>query len=265
VDYQDIEVSQDDHVGLIRLNRPDQENALEPEGSEREMFAALEQFRSDPVIRVVVLTGTGDVFSRGGVRQPIDPDPVPPTLSFGQRLAYGYSYGRFWDYLPEYKKPIIAAVNGYCADGGWDLVMLCDIVLAADSAKFHMNHIDMGIFPCHTTAHLLMQVVGKYRAMDIILNGRTLSAHDCLEAGLVNKVVSEAELQAQAMAAANELATRPPLTVSLTKQVLVNGLRLREIHAYELAIAHFLRTTQDTVDASRAWAAEEGLPKFHNR
>ena len=263
--YQDITVSDDAHVGVIRLSREDTENALVPEGSEREMHDVLERFRNDHEIRVVVITGTGTVFSRGGGPHAIEPRPEPPVPSLAQRLAYGYSYGKFWDYFPEYKKPVVAGVNGYCADGAWDLAMLCDLVVAAESARFHMNHVDMGIFPCHRSAHLLVQAVGKFRAADIIYNGRCLSAGECLELGLVNRVVPDDQLEDVTMHVAKELASRPPLVVSLTKQALVHGMRLHEAHAYETALAFFLRTTDDTVGASRAWAAGTAGPEFTNR
>jgi enoyl-CoA hydratase len=266
MDYKSIAVTIEERVGLIEMIRADEGNPLEPEGSEREMYHALSDMQQDRDVRAVVLTGSGDVFSRGGHKAAIRVDPAEMGgFSLGERLAYGYSYGIFWEYVPEYRKPIIAAVNGLAADGAWELALLCDLIIASESATFHMNHFDMGINPCQGTCHYLASVLGKHRAMDLVLNAKALTARECLDLGLVNRVVSDGDSVRAALEMAKGLAARPPLTVALTKRLISRASGIHESHDLERTVAYFLRMTEDSQAASRAWASDSPAPEYLGR
>jgi enoyl-CoA hydratase len=265
-EYTSIAVSVQGQIGVIEMIRPEEGNPLEPEGSEREMHDAMSRFQRDRQVRVVVLTGSGDVFSRGGHKTPIKVDPAEMGgFSLGERLAYGYSYGVFWEYLPEYRKPVIAAVNGLAADGAWELALLCDLIVASESAVFHMNHFDMGINPCQGTCHYLSTALGKHRAMDLVLNAKSMTARECLEVGLVNLVVPDGQCLSAAIEMAGGIAQRPPLAVALTKRLISRAAGVHENHDLERTVAYFLRTTEDSQAASRAWATDAPAPEYFGR
>jgi enoyl-CoA hydratase len=248
----EIEVSRAGPVGLIRMTRPADGNPLSPEGSEREMQDALMAFQVDRGLRAVVLTGSDGVFSRGNV--PRNDPQVHGGRSLGERFAFGYTRGNFWYWLPEFRKILIAAVNGDCADGAWELATLCDIVVAAESAQFSMNHLDMGVNPCHASCHYLARALGKHRAMDLVLNARTLEARQCLSLGLVNYVVPDAECLSFAQDLGRRIANRPPVAAAVTKRLVASGAADPAEQDLERAVAFFLRTTSETQTAASRWA-----------
>jgi enoyl-CoA hydratase/carnithine racemase len=256
--YSEISVRSAGPVGVITMTESALGNPLAPEGSEREIQDALMAFQADRDIRSVVLTGTGDVFSLGNV--PRNDPEVHGGRSLGERFAFGYSRGNFWYWLPEFRKLLIAAVNGRCEDGAWELALMCDLIVAADSASFSMNHLDMGVNPCHTTCHYLTRALGKHRAMDVVLNARTLDAARCLSLGLVNYVVADGDCLAFAEALGRRLSARPPVTTAATMRLIAGSGGLPAEQDLERAVAFFLRTTEETRQAAEAYGLANPRP-----
>ena len=266
-DYTSIAVSVQGRVGVIEMIRPEEGNPLEPEGSEREMHDALSRFQRDREIRVVVLTGSGEVFSRGGHKTPIRVDPAEMGgFSLGERLAYGYSYGVFWEYLPEYRKPIIAAVNGLAFGGGCELVESTHIAFAADTATFSKAEINIGIIPTFGGTQRLPRNVGRKAAIELVLSGRTFDAAEAAQLGLVNRVVPGANLLGAALTFARELASKPPLTIAAALTAIHRGMDAAIDDGLAIEEAAFARIVA-THDAREGVAAflEKRSPSFVGR
>jgi enoyl-CoA hydratase len=227
---------------------------LDPLSSEGELTDCFTTLAHEPDVWVAVLTGRGRAFSVGA---DLRNKPQPKTeydanTTMPQRLAYDYSYGLMWKALLNFPKPIIAAVNGYALGGGWELAHLCDLIVAAESAKFGAIEVELGLPPFAMTTNYLPKMVGKHLAMDMVLNARRLTAKECLDFHLVNKVVPDAELMTEAMSLAQEIAARPPLTMALAKRLIHRAMDVDADYELERAFAYLLRSTEDT---KAAWAA----------
>src|SRR5262249_36148766 len=156
---------------LLELNQPDRLNPLDPLSSEGELTDALTRLDRDPAVRVVVITGRGRAFSAGA---DLRNKPKPRTeydanATQPQRMAYDYSYGLLWKALLKFKHPLVAAVNGYALGGGWELAHLCDLIVASETAVFGAIEVELGLPPFATTTNYLPKMVGKHRAMDMVL------------------------------------------------------------------------------------------------
>lgn len=267
-EYERIVVTSDDKgITLLELNQPDRLNPIDPLSTESEIAAALTAAERDPEIRVVIVTGRGKSFSAGA---DLRNKPQPKTeydknATMPQRLAYDYSYGLMWKVLLNFKKPIIAAVNGYALGGGWELAHLCDLIVAGENAVFGAIEVELGVNPFAMSTNYLPKMVGKHRAMDMILNGRKISAQEALEYGLVNKVVPVEATLKEAQAMAEEIAARPPLTMALTKRLIHRAMNVDEDYELERAFAYLLRSTEDTKAAWAAAANRDATPEYKGR
>jgi enoyl-CoA hydratase/carnithine racemase len=252
-----VETSRDGHVALLRLNRPEARNALSPELMEQ-VAVALEAFDPDPEVRCVVIAGSEKVFAAGADIKAM------AERSFAEALRHPAAF--FWRRLAAIKTPMIAAVSGYALGGGCELALACDMIVAAESAKFGQPEINLGIIPGGGGTQRLARVLGKQQAMELVLTGRRFGAEEARALGLVNKVVADDAWLDESMALARAVAGQPPIASRLAKQAVLvaeetalsPGLE-NERRLYELAMA-----TEDRVEGMNAFL-EKREPEFKGR
>jgi enoyl-CoA hydratase len=222
--YETILIETRKRVGLVRLNRPQALNALNALLME-ELMKALEAFDADPQIGCIVITGSERAFAAGAdIKEMADSSAIDMLVSD--------HISRF-DRLRLIKKPVIAAVSGWCLGGGNELVMTCDMVITSESARFGQPEINIGVIPGAGGTQRLTKAVGKALAMEMVLNNRTLTAEEALHYGLVNRVVPVERYLEEALDLATQIAERAPLAVRLGKEA-VN-------HAYESFLSDGLK------------------------
>jgi len=231
--YENIEVETHGKVGLIRLNRPQALNALNL-SLIHELNAALDGFESDPSIGALVLTGSSKAFAAGA--------DIKEMASKTFIDAYLEDFIGHWERLARVRKPVIAAVAGFALGGGCELAMMCDIIIAADTAKFGQPEIKLGVMPGAGGSQRLTRVIGKSKAMDLCLTGRVMDAAEAERAGLVARVVSAERLLDEALEAAAAIASMPLLAAVLTKASvnrayetsLAEGVKAERLSFYSL-------------------------------
>jgi enoyl-CoA hydratase/carnithine racemase len=252
-----IESSRDGNVALLRLDRPEARNALSPELME-ELAAALERLDPDPGVRCVVVAGSEEAFAAGADIKAM------AERSFAEALRHPAA--SFWRRLAAIKTPLVAAVSGYALGGGCELALACDMIVASETAVFGQPEITLGIIPGGGGTQRLARVVGKQRAMELVLTGRRFDAAAALEMGLVNRVAADGRWLEEAMELAATVAERPPIAARLAKQAVIAaeetalspGLEA-ERRLYELAMA-----TEDRVEGMRAFL-EKREPEFEGK
>jgi len=201
-------------VTLIRLNRPEALNALNSQLL-GELSAALDAAEADEGVRCLVLTGSDRAFAAGAdIKEMSD-------KSYAQMFAMNF-FGAAGQRVERFRKPIIAAVAGYALGGGCELAMLCDFIIAAETAKFGQPEINLGVMPGIGGTQRLPRAVGKSKAMDMVLTARMMDAAEAERAGLVSRVVPADKLLEEALAAAAKIAAQSPLAVMMNKE-LVNA------------------------------------------
>ncbi|CAG2143997.1 putative enoyl-CoA hydratase echA8 [Cupriavidus yeoncheonensis] len=235
-------------VGWLTLNRPDKLNSMTRDMVES-MTVTLNAWRDDPAVRVVVLTGTGRAFCAGA-----DLKAGHAALQPGEKDSLDVIVA-FFDTLRNFPKPVIAAVNGIALAGGMEIVLSCDIVLAAQSAKLGDAHSNFGVFPGGGGAALLPRKVPDNVARYLLFTGDTLSAADLKTCGLVNEVLPDAELLDRAQALADKLAGKSPLVLARMKRVAANACDKSTADA----IRHELLELRDH---KRSYDIQEGLRAF---
>ena len=252
-----VESSRDGHVALLRLNRPEARNALSPELMEQ-IATELERLDPDPEVRCVVIAGSDKVFAAGADIKAMS------ERSFAEALRHPAA--SFWRRLAAIKAPTIAAVSGYALGGGCELALACDMIVAAKGATFGQPEINLGIIPGGGGSQRLARVLGKQRAMELVLTGRRFDAAEAAALGLVNKVVPDDHWLEEAMALAKEVAEKPPIAARLAKQAVLVAEETalspgveNERRLYELAMA-----TEDRVEGMTAFL-EKREPKFEGR
>jgi len=202
-------VERDGRVGVVTMNRPKQLNALSGElmGA---VVAALRELDTDPEIRAIVLAGSERTFAAGADITELA-SGTPVSLYESRRIDA-------WDSIRDVRTPIVAAVSGFCLGGGCELAMLCDLIVASETARFGQPEINLGVMPGAGGTQRLTRAVGKAVAMDMILTGRMLSAREALAAGLVARVVAKEAWLAEAKRVAGEIAMKSPVSVRLAKE-----------------------------------------------
>jgi enoyl-CoA hydratase len=199
-------------VGLITLNRPAALNAL-CDALMIELGAALRAFDADDAVGAIVLTGSEKAFAAGAdIKEMKD-------KSFADVAADDF-IGNRWETVLEIKKPVIAAVSGFALGGGCELAMMCDLIIAADTAKFGQPEINLGIIPGAGGTQRLTRAVGKAKAMEMILTGRMMDAAEAERSGLVARIVPAAELLAEALKVAEKIATLSRPVVAMAKEAV---------------------------------------------
>jgi enoyl-CoA hydratase/carnithine racemase len=244
-------------LGIARLDRPDARNALSPELME-ELLAIVEGWDGDPDVRCIVIAGGDKFFAAGADIKSM------AERSFQDVLTAPAA--RFWPRLAAVRTPLVAAVSGYALGGGCELALLCDMIVAAEGAEFGQPEILLGIIPGGGGTQRLARVMGKQRAMELVLTGRRITAREAHELGIVNLVAPKNTWLDRAIELAEVVASRPPIAVQLGKQAvlaadettLAAGLD-HERRLYELAMA-----TEDRVEGMTAFI-EKRRPEFRGR
>jgi enoyl-CoA hydratase/carnithine racemase len=252
-----VQTSIDGNVALLQLNRPEARNALSPELME-ELARELERLDPDPEVRCVVIAGSDKVFAAGADIKAMS------ERSFAEALRHPAA--SFWRRLAAIKTPMIAAVSGYALGGGCELALACDMIVAAEGATFGQPEINLGIIPGGGGTQRLARVLGKQRAMELVLTGKRFDAVAAMELGLVNKVAADGHWLDEAIALAGEVAEKPPIAARLAKQAVLAaeetalsaGLE-NERRLYELAMA-----TEDRVEGMKAFL-EKREPEFEGK
>jgi enoyl-CoA hydratase len=209
--YTTIEIEVHGQTGLIRLNRPKSLNALNRTIME-ELTQALKDFDSDPEVGALVITGDDRAFAAGAdITEMVEASAVEMLL--GDPIS-------LYDRVRGIKKPVIAAVSGWCLGGGNELAMSCDMIIASETAQFGQPEINLGVIPGAGGTQRLTRAVGKTIAMEMVLNNRMLSANEAYMFGLVNRVVPIEVYLDEALRLANELAARAPVAIRLGKEMV---------------------------------------------
>jgi enoyl-CoA hydratase len=244
-------------VGLVRLNRPQALNALRGQLME-ELVTALRHFDADPTIGTMVITGNERAFSAGADITEMAHATTTDMLNRGMIER--------WRQLRTLRKPLIAAVSGHCLGGGCELAMLCDMIVASESAKFGQPEINIGVIPGAGGTQRLTRAVGKSLAMEVILNDRRLTAEEALRAGLVSRVAPVESYLTEALTLATQLAARAPLAVQLGKEAINRAyeLSLTEATAYEEKLFYILFASEDQKEGMRAFI-EKRAPQWQGK
>jgi enoyl-CoA hydratase len=258
MDYQTILVETREAVGLITLNRPEALNALSAELIE-EVGRAVDQFERDGAIGAMVVTGNEKAFAAGAdIKQMKDKDYMDVFL--GNFLSGDA------ERIDACRKPVIAAVAGYALGGGCELAMMCDFILAADNAQFGQPEIKIGTIPGLGGTQRLTRFVGKSKAMEMALTGRTMGAAEAERAGLVSRIVPTAELLDEAIKTAAAIAALSRPAVLMAKEAVKRAYEtsLSEGLLFERRLFHSTFGTQDQKEGMAAFA-EKRNPAFNNR
>jgi enoyl-CoA hydratase len=245
-------------VGLITLNRPKQLNALSPELMQA-LAAALYAFDADDGVGAIVITGSEKAFAAGA--------DITVMKDFDFQHAFRTDYiTRDWEHIRNIRKPIVAAVAGYALGGGCEVAMMCDIVIAAESAKFGQPEINLGTFPGSGGTQRLPRAVGKAKAMDLILTARMMDAQEAERAGLVSRVVPSAKLMEEAMAVAEKIASYSLPVAMMAKEAVNRAYEttLAEGVRFERRLFHATFALEDQKEGMAAFV-EKRKPKFRHR
>ncbi len=255
--YRTIIVETRGKVGIIRLNRPQALNALNAELIE-ELITAVEDFESDPNIHCAIITGSEKAFAAGADIKEM------AEKSFADVLLADFAGS--WDRLTKARKPLIAAVAGFALGGGCEIAMMCDMIIAADNAKFGQPEIKLGVIPGFGGTQRLAHAVGKAKAMDLCLSGRMMDAQEAERSGLVARVVPLAALMDEAMKTAEAIAAMSLPSLILAKESINRAFEtsLAEGVRFERRAFHSLFATNDQKEGMAAFAAKRP-PDFKNR
>jgi enoyl-CoA hydratase len=255
--YETILVETRGRVGWITLNRPEALNALNSQVM-HDIVAAASAFDADPAIGAIVVTGSERAFAAGA-------DIKEMESKSGLDMVMDDHFGG-WARFAAVRTPVIAAVSGYALGGGCELAMMCDILLAADTAKFGQPEINLGVIPGMGGSQRLVRAVGYYKAAELVLTGRMMGAEEAERAGLVSRVVPAADLLAEAGKVADTIAAKSLPSVYAAKAALDTALEstLAEGLRFE---KHTFAALFDTADQKEGMAAfrEKRAPDFQNR
>ncbi len=246
MDYTLILSSIVERAGLIQINRPQQLNALNAVVME-ELAEALEEWDRSEQVGCIVITGNQRAFAAGAdIKEMADATAV--------EMLQRDSIAR-WDRIRKIKKPVIAAVSGFCLGGGCELAMACDLIVASESAQFGQPEINIGVIPGAGGTQRLTRALGKSKAMELILTGRYLSAREAEQFGLAARVVPVEVYLDEALKLANEIAARPPLAVRFAKEAINHAFEtpLSEGLEFERRLFYFTFATEDQKEGMRAF------------
>jgi enoyl-CoA hydratase len=245
-------------VALITLNRPKELNALSPRLMQ-ELGAALYGFDADEGIGAILITGNEKAFAAGA--------DIGAMKDFDFQHAFKSDYiTRDWEHIRNVRKPVVAAVAGYALGGGCELAMMCDIIIAADNAKFGQPEINLGTFPGAGGTQRLPRAVGKAKAMDLCLTARMMDAQEAERAGLVSRVVPADKLMEEAMAVAEKIASYSLPVAMMAKEAINRAYEttLSEGVRYERRLFHATFALDDQKEGMAAFV-EKRKPKFKHR
>jgi|SRR5688572_18789252 len=244
-------------VALLTLNRPQSLNALNARLLD-ELRQAILQIRDDRSVRVVILTGAGPrAFAAGADLKELS------SLSPVAMQAYSQAGQRVFDLIEELGKPVVAAINGFALGGGCELAMACTVRIAADSARLGQPEVNLGLMPGFAGTQRLVSLIGKGRALDLLLTGRQIDAAEALRIGLVERVFPAVELMTEARVMAGELADKPPLAVRSILEAVHRGSETTSAagQALEASLFGLLASTMDMREGTAAFL-EKRTPIF---
>jgi enoyl-CoA hydratase len=252
--YETILVDREERVGTITLNRPKALNALNSQVM-HEVTTAAAEFDNDPGIGAIIITGSDKAFAAGADIKEMS------ELSFGD--VFGQDFFATWTKLAAVRTPLIAAVAGYALGGGCELAMMCDVLIAADTAKFGQPEIKLGVLPGMGGSQRLTRAVGKAKAMDLILTGRTIDAEEADRSGLVSRVVPADELIREAKAVATTISQMSLSATRMAKEAVNRAFEssLAEGLLYERRLFHSAFATADQTEGMNAFS-EKRPPNF---
>ena len=256
--YENIQTEIKGRVGIIRLNRPKALNALCAD-LVRELGQALDAFEKDSNIGCMVLTGSDKAFAAGADIKEMK-DKSYQDVFLQDFITVG------WEKVSQVRKPIVAAVAGYALGGGCELAMMCDFIIAADTAKFGQPEITLGVIPGMGGSQRLTRFVGKSKAMDMCLTGRMMDAAEAERSGLVSRVVPASDLIEEALKAAARIADLSLPSVMMAKEAINRAYEttLAEGLRFERRLFHSLFALDDQKEGMAAFA-EKRKPNFTNR
>lgn len=249
-----------DNVALIKINRPEAMNSLNAEVL-MALDKAVDEVGADPSVLVVIITGEGKAFVAGADIAGMQPLDEKGGREWGQ-LGQGV-----FRKIEQLEKPTIAAVNGFALGGGCELAMACDMRIASERAKFGQPEVGLGITPGYSGTQRLPRLVGKAKAMELILTGDIIRADEAAAIGLVNRVVAPDLLLEEAMILAGKIAKNAPLAVRYSKKAIVEGLEHADMDAAIDIEANFFGKCFSTMDQKEGMGAflEKRKPTFQGR
>jgi enoyl-CoA hydratase len=252
--YEFIQPSQHNGVGLVRFHRPKALNALCPEMIE-ETLAALQSFDTNPDVGCLVLTGSDKAFAAGA--------DIGFMAEASAMAMFEQAFLSRWDVLTTLQKPLIAAVSGYALGGGCEIALMCDMIIASGTATFGQPEINIGVFPGAGGTQRLTRLLGKGRALELILTGDTFTAQEALALGVVNHVYPVESYLQETLLLAEKIAHKPRLAVKMAKKCVQKALEtsLSEGLDYERQLFYALFASQDQKEGMRAFL-EKRAPHF---
>jgi enoyl-CoA hydratase/carnithine racemase len=258
--FDNLLIERDGLVAIVTLNRPKVLNALNLH-TIAELGRAVLDLKNDEHVRAVILTGAGDKAFIAGA----DINELAVQTATSARV-FALAGQQVFDAVEDLGKPVIAAINGYALGGGCELAMACTLRLAADTARLGQPEIHLGLIPGYAGSQRLARLVGKGKAMELILTGEPISASEAERIGLVNRVVASADLMNDAKALANQLAKNAPIATRYVLEAVNRGLEMpfAEASAFEATLFGLVAATEDMREGTKAFL-EKRKPDFKGR
>jgi enoyl-CoA hydratase len=256
-EFQFIETEQIETIGLIKLNRPKVLNAIN-RPMVTEIITVLEKYDRDDQIKVIVLAGNGRAFAAGA-----DIDEMANDDAISMELLNQFAE---WDRINTIKKPIIAAVQGFALGGGFELALACDVIFAAEDAKFGFPEVNIGVMPGAGGTQRLTKLMGKTKALEWLWTGEMMSASEALHFGIINRMIAPELLMEETLSFAKKIAKQPPLSIRLIKEAVYKAVdySIYEGMQFERKNFYLLFSSEDQKEGMRAFI-EKRKPHFKGK